>query len=460
MPESSNERDSRRSERRVDPVTSLPRLAAALADIARSAHALKDSRCLGVVDFNVLRDAALFRLTHEADTRLRADITRRLMGALRPQDRLYSAGRWEWLIVLEDMPSGAPMTMAMVRLDALFADPLLLFDGNYLSLKISCGGALCPDDGDNPRHLVQSARIAALAASQNGTHYASYEPSMEPTDPTQLQLHTELPRALAGIGGLSLYLQPQVNLANGLCVGCEGLLRWVLPSGERIDPNRTLAAVERLGLRGAFTRWLLQQAMQTQTRLRDEGIDILLSVNLSGNDLLDPELPDLMTQTLETWSLPADCLLLELTETLMIEDTEQVMEVLNRLRAMGFSLSVDDFGTGYASMSYLQRLPVQEVKIDQSFVRQAESSTRDREIIASLIQLAHRLNLIVVAEGIETPQIGAIIGGLGCDRGQGYLYGKGMPVEEFVPWWRSRHERLRAENPGIDSAGADHHESG
>ena len=446
------ERDIRRSERRVDPVTSLPGFSVALADIAHSARALEASRCLGIIDFTVLPDAALFRLTHEADSHLRADITRRLAGALRPQDRLYSAGHWEWLIVLGDLPSSAPMMMAMVRLDTLFADPIPGFDGNFLSLRIVSGGALCPDDGDNPRHLVQSARIAALAAERTGDRYATYAPSMERADPAELQLHAELPRALAGIAGLALYLQPQINLKSGACVGCEGLLRWILPTGEHIDPNRTLAAVERLGLRGTFTRWLLQQAMQAQSRLRDEGIDLLLSVNLSGNDLLDPELPDLIAQSLETWNLPPDCLLLELTETLVIEDTEQVMEVLNRLREMGFSLSVDDFGTGYASMSYLQRLPIQEVKIDQSFVRQAESSARDREIIASLIQLAHRLNLIVVAEGIETAETETILAQLGCDRGQGYLYGKGMPLEEFVGWWRERNGGHRA----ADIRGAPH----
>jgi EAL domain-containing protein (putative c-di-GMP-specific phosphodiesterase class I) len=190
-------------------------------------------------------------------------------------------------------------------------------------------------------------------------------------------------------------------------------------------------------LRIEFTRWLLQQAMQVQSHLRAEGVNVLLSVNLAAHDLLNDELPDLIAQTLTTWELAPECLLFELTETLMIEDTDQVMGVLLRLRKMGFHLSVDDFGTGYASMSYLQRLPVQEVKIDQSFVRYAESSERDREIIASLVQLAHRLDMLVVAEGIETAETAAIVAKLGCDRGQGYLYGKGMPVDEFIPWWHS-----------------------
>jgi EAL domain-containing protein (putative c-di-GMP-specific phosphodiesterase class I) len=429
----------RPDDRRVDPATRLPGLAVALADIARLTQQLDPEHCVGIINLAVLPDPALFRLAPEADRSLRAEVTRRLADALRPQDRLYAAGHWEWLLVLAALPSSVPLMLAMMRLDALFADSLPTSDGSFLMLRVACGGALCPDDGTDPRHLVQSSRIACLAADRTGARYAAYDPAMEKTDHAQLQLHAELPRALSGSPGLSLCLQPQIELRSGRCVGCEALLRWHLPAGEHIPPNHTLAAVERLGLRGTFTRWLLQQAMQIQHRLRAEGIPIVLSVNLSANDLLDAELPDLIAQTLATWELAPECLLFELTETLMIEDTEQVIEVLQNLRQQGFHLSVDDFGTGYASMSYLQRLPVQEVKIDQSFVRYAETSKRDREIIASLAQLAHRLDMVVIAEGVETAEAAAIVAQLGCDRAQGFLYATAMSLEEFIIWWRAHH---------------------
>jgi diguanylate cyclase len=429
----------RPDDRRVDPATRLPGLAVALADIARLTQQLDPEHCVGIINLAVLPDPALFRLAPEADRSLRAEVTRRLAGALRPQDRLYVAGHWEWLLVLTDLPNSVPLMLAMMRLDALFADSLPTLDGSFLTLRVACGGALCPDNGTEPRHLIQSSRIACLTADRTGSRFAAYDPAMEQTDHAQQQLHAELPHALSGAPGLSLCLQPQIELSSGRCVGCEGLLRWHLPGGEHIPPNHTLAAVERLGLRGTFTRWLLQQAMQIQHRLRAENIPIVLSINLSANDLLDAELPDLIAQTLATWELTADCLLLELTETLMIEDTEQVIDVLQNLRKQGFHLSVDDFGTGYASMSYLQRLPVQEVKIDQSFVRYAETSKRDREIIASLAQLAHRLDMVVVAEGVETVEAAEIVAQLGCDRGQGFLYAMAMPLEEFIIWWRAHH---------------------
>jgi EAL domain-containing protein (putative c-di-GMP-specific phosphodiesterase class I) len=426
----------------IDLGTGLPSQPAACEDIARLTQQLDPAHCLGIIDLAVLPDPALLRLTPEVSHNLRVSVTRRIQSALRPQDRLYAVDQWEWLIVLAELPSSAPLMLALIRLDALFAEPVPALDERLL-LRVACGGSLCPDDGTDTRHLVQSARIARLHADRSGSRYAAYAPAMEQGDRVQQQLHAELPRALSGAPGLSLQLQPQIELADGSCRACEGLLRWQLPTGKWISPPHALAVVERLGLRGTFTRWLLQQAMQVQAGLRAEGIQLVLSINLSANDLLDAELPELIEQTLATWELAPDCLLLELTETLMIEDTEEVIGILDRLRRQGFQLSVDDFGTGYASMSYLQRLPVQEVKIDQSFVLHAASSERDREIIASVVQLAHRLGMLVVAEGVETAAAAEIVGRLGCDRGQGYFYARAMPLDDFIAWWRDHQSRLR-----------------
>lgn len=424
-------------QRVVDHVTGLPRLPAARVDIAQQAKQLAPRRCIGIISFAILPDPTLFRLAPEADRSLRVEITRQLANALRPQDKLYAADHWEWLIILPDLPSGAPLLLGMMKFEALFAHPLPFGVDSFMVLRVVCGGALLPDDGEDPRHLIQSSRIACLSAKRAGSGHATFDPAMEHIDKAQQQLLVELPRALTGAPGLALYLQPQIDLSDGSCIGCEALLRWQSQSGEQIPPDRTLAAVEHLGLRSTFNRWMLQQAIQSQHRLQAENIAVILSINLSANDLLDPELLDLITQTLATWEVSPESLLFELTETQMIEDTEQVIDVLRSMRNLGFQLSVDDFGTGYASMSYLQRLPVQEVKIDQSFVRHAEASARDREIIASIVQLAHRLGMLVVAEGVETAETSAIVAQLGCDRAQGHLYAPAMPLEEFIDWWRS-----------------------
>lgn len=430
-------------EQHIDPVTGLPRYAVALGDLTRGMLAAQEKqRCLGVVDFVVLPDAELLRLAPVADRALRQEITRRLAAALRPQDRLYAAEHWEWVAVLADLPSRAPLLFAMIKLIKLFSAPFVASDGSLLSLQVACGSAGFPDDGDDSRHLVQSARIARLHAERSEVRHTAYDPAMERIDTTQRRLHAELPHALSGGPGLALHIQPQIDLASGACVGGEALLRWTLPDGTQVPPPQTMAAVERLGLRRTFTRWLLQQAIQIQHHLRAAGILIVLSVNLTASDLLDDELPELARQTIATWDIDPACLLFELTESMMIEDTEQVLGVLHQLRQLGLALSVDDFGTGYASMSYLKRLPVQEVKIDQMFVRQIETSAPDREIADSVVQLAHRLGMIVVAEGVETVAAAAILTQLGCDRGQGYLYAKALPLEDFVAWQRARQASL------------------
>lgn len=426
-------------EQLIEPVSGLPRFAVALSEIAHGVQTAREvQRCLGIVDFVVLPDAELLRLAPEADRALRREISRLLAAALRPQDRIYAAEHWEWLIVLSDLPSRAPLLFAMIKLLKLFAAPLGVGDGCLLSLQAACGSAGYPDDGDDARHLVQSARIARLNAERSELRHTAYDPSMEHIDTTQRCLHAALPRALLGAGGLALHIQPQIEFATGACVGGEALLRWTLPDGMSVPPNQTMAAVERLGLRRSFTRWLLQQAVQIQHRLREEEIAIVLSVNLTASDLLDAELPELVRQTIATWDIDPACLLLELTENMMIEDTAQVLDVLHTLRQLGLELSVDDFGTGYASMSYLKRLPVQEVKIDQMFVRHIETSDEDREIADSIVQLAHRLGMVVVAEGVETDAAAAILARLGCDRGQGYLYSKALPLEDFIAWHRAR----------------------
>lgn len=222
----------RLEQRRIDLGTGLPNLAVAWEDIAHLSQSLDVTHCLGIIDVAILPDPVLLRLSPEASRDLRLEITRRLESALRPQDHLYALEHWEWLVVLGNLPSSAPLMLALIKLDALFAEPVRALDESRLLLRVACGGALCPDNGTEARHLVQSARIACLRADRSGSRYATYSPEMEQSDKVQQQLHTELPHALSGAPGLSLYLQPQIDLADGGCRACEALLRWQLPTGE------------------------------------------------------------------------------------------------------------------------------------------------------------------------------------------------------------------------------------
>ncbi|MBN8443773.1 MAG: EAL domain-containing protein [Thauera sp.] len=415
----------------------LPRLRQALADLARSAQEVDPARCQGLIVFGLAREAALLRLAPEAVARLSMQITERLRAALRPADRLYALGEWEWLIVLPNLPSSAPVHLAMLKFRRVFYQPPLAIGGVEVGLNAVCGASLSPEHGDDPLHLVQSARIAALTACRSGDWVAVYDPAMEQDSVQQSSLIAELQRDLAE-NALALYLQPQVDVATGRCTHAEALLRWRRHNGDWVQPPLTIATIERGGLRHAFNRWLFQAAAVTLAQLRDAGVETGLSINITANDLLDPEMPDLVAQALALWHLPAERLCLEITETVAVEESQEVADVLHRLRSQGVRLAIDDFGTGYAGMSYLQQLPVQEVKIDRRFVTPIADSMREREIIRSITSLAHSMGLRIVAEGVETQAVMDWLGELGCTAAQGYLHSRALPLPEFIAWWEAR----------------------
>jgi EAL domain-containing protein (putative c-di-GMP-specific phosphodiesterase class I) len=421
----------------VDLPAALPRLRQALTDLTRLAHAADPARCQGLVVFSLLREPVLLRLAPEAVARLSTQITERLRAALRPADRLYLLGEWEWLILLPNLPSSAPVHLAMLKFRRVFYQPPLTIGGVEVGLNAVCGAALSPEQGDDPLHLVQSARIAALTACRTGEWVALYDPGMEQESVQQQNLVAELHQAIAE-NLISLYLQPQIDIATGRCTHAEALLRWQRHNGEWVQPPLTMATVERGGLRHAFNRWLFQTAAATLAQLRDAGVPVDLSVNITANDLLDPEMPDLVAQALLLWHLPPQRLSLEITETVAVEESQQVNDVLRRLRSLGVLLSIDDFGTGYSGMTYLQQLPVQEVKIDRRFVAPIADSSRDREIIRSITGLAKSLGLRIVAEGVETEAVMALLGELGCTAAQGYLHSRARPLPDFIAWWKAR----------------------
>ena len=426
---------SRQSDR-IDQVTGLPRMPTALAELCGLIRENQPDRQLGIISLAVVTDPLLFRQSADALRRIRLEISQQIGQLLRPQDRIYAISSREWVIPLPNLLSSAVLMLAMIRLrDGLAALPGRV-DNPHFQPRIAFGSAQWPDDSSDPLFLLQSARIARLIAEQGGADIQTYNPAMESTGNEEHGLLDELRQALNNNQGLALYLQPQINIANGQCTGAEALLRWQRSSGEWIAPPRILDAIDRLGMRQTFNRWLLHQATQIQLQLAEQGIDIVLSINLSANDLLDVELPDMIGQVLATWDIAPDRILLEITETIMVDESWQVLDVLNRMRKLGLHLSIDDFGAGYAGLSYLQRLPVQEVKIDQMFVRQAAESEKAREIITSIIQLATKLNMSVIAEGVETTEILGILSALGCRFAQGYLFSKALPMPAFIDWWQ------------------------
>ena len=418
----------------IDPITGLPRQIKALSDLTTQLRHHSSERTLGVIAMALTPSPALYRQSGDTLHRLRLDISRRVQELLRPQDGLYMLNQREWLIILPNLLSPAALTLAMLRLRDALADQ----SAALRAPRIVQGSAQAPDDGHDALFLLQSARIARLAAEQDKVDFLAYHPALEENSGNDGELLQELRQALIDHRDIALHLQPQIDLASGHCVGAEALLRWQSANGEWVPPPQILDAIDRLGMRQTFNRWLFLQVAQIQSHLASQGVEIVLSFNLSGNDLLDPALPDLIAQALGTWEVAPERVVLEITETTMVEESWQVMATLNRLRDLGLRLSIDDFGTGYAGMSYLQRLPVNEVKIDQMFVRQLPDSERAREIVTSILQLANRLGLRVIAEGVETEEIKALLEQLGCSHAQGFLFAHALPVDEFAGWWLYR----------------------
>jgi EAL domain-containing protein (putative c-di-GMP-specific phosphodiesterase class I) len=344
------------------------------------------------------------------------------------------------LIVLPDLASAAVLTLAMLKFEQVFNEAPLEIDGIELPVRVVCGAAISPDHGRDAFHLLQSACIAGLVAGRSDSGSQVYSLSMEERSPSLASLERDLRDTFTGGNELELYLQPKVHVASGECRSAEALLRWRNSAGQWVAPPVVVSLIDRLGMRHRFNRWLFQRAAQILHGLRMEGLEVDISINLSATDLYDAEVPDLISQALSTWDVSPQRLCLEITETSMIEDVagDSVSAVLGRLRQLGLSLSIDDFGTGFSGMSRLKSLAVQEVKIDRSFVIDLPTSSRDREIAASIIDLSHRLGVEVTAEGVENEHTATLLAEMGCDHIQGFLYSKALPVDHFVAWMRTR----------------------
>ena len=413
----------------------LPRLSAALSDIAlleKEKHGCE----IGLLICTVHPDTAFFRLSPESSLRLWQEISNRLSGLLRHDDRLYEAGHWEWLIVMPCLRSSASLTMGMIRIEEALRQNQLTIDGIRLHLRVSCGASIFSNAGEDALYGIQSARIACLHAERNETWSALFDPQMEELDQRLKDFDGELKLAFLGESALQLFLQPQVDAKTWQCVGAEALLRWRRENGEWVPPMELIAAIDRLGLRQKFSRWLFLAAARICNRLTQEGWALRLSINVSANVLLDREAPDMLLLSMETWNVEPKQLRMEITETSMVQENECVADVLKRFRQLGITFSIDDFGTGFSGMSYLKNLQVDEVKIDQSFVNNMVHSRRDRDITESIIRLAHRLKLTVVAEGVENQETANLLTQLDCDLLQGYLFARPIPLDQFCAWYR------------------------
>ena len=365
---------------------------------------------------------------------------------VRGEDLVARLGGDEFAVLLRHGDTALAHAVAL-RISNAFDEPLTL-EEHTVDMNAGIGMACWPQHAGDADALLSRAEIAMYAAKRRTQGPLMYDPSIDAASTLTLSLLTELRRAVEH-RELRLYLQPKLVLDSGRVGGAEALVRWQHTTRGLLPPADFIPFAEQTGFVRTLTIWVFEEAARQWLALRNEGLSLVLSVNLSTRDLLDPELPQKFDALLVGHRVPAEAFCLEITESAIMDDPQRALGTLNKLSALGFKLSIDDFGTGYSSLAYLKRLPVDELKIDKSFVLGMVDDLDDAKIVRSTIDLAHNLGLTVVAEGVENAKVWDALRALECDEAQGYHMGRPMPAADFLAWstaWTASHRPPAAAN--------------
>ncbi len=384
-------------------------------------------------------------LGHEMGDVLLQQIARRLEEPLRDDDTIARIGGDRFAVLLPQAGIEPARAMARLLVTAL-AKPFEL-QGLSLRVDVSIGIALYPDHGLDAVSLLQHGDVAMYVAKRTHIQVALYDPEKDLSSVRHLTLRGELQQAVDK-DHLVLHYQPKIFAASNRAFGVEALVRWNHPQHGRVFPDEFIPLAESTGLIKPITRWVMRAAVAQCAEWQRQGLLVSLSVNCSARNLMEDDLPQAIDAILREHGLPPHRLTLEITETSLIEDPERALQVATYLHSQGVCMSIDDFGTGYSSLDYLRKLPVQELKIDKSFVMNMDENESDEKLVLSIIDLAHNLGLKAVAEGVETEAVWQRIRSLGCDVGQGYYFARPMPAEALSEWLRTSDWRLKQREAG------------
>jgi diguanylate cyclase (GGDEF)-like protein len=375
-------------------------------------------------------------LGHASGDELLKQVGIRLRDSLRESDTVARLGGDEFGVLLPKVLDSAAAVAVARKLRTTLEEPFTIH-GLALQMEASIGIALYPDHGTNVQSLLQRADVAMYVAKEHPAGCEVYSRERDAYSPDRLTLLTELRRAIDR-GQLVLHYQPKVDLRTGEIHGVEALVRWKHPERGMVPPDEFIPPAQKTGVIGPLTMFVLDEALRQCRNWALQGLELCVAVNLSTRNLLDVHLPDTVGELLSRWEVPPSLLELEITESTILADPIRAMQILSRLDEMGVRLAIDDFGTGYSSLAYLKRLPVDELKIDKSFILGMEESENDAVIVRSTIDLGRNLGLRVVAEGVETSTAWNRLASLGCDIAQGYYLSRPIPAGELTEWVRAR----------------------
>jgi diguanylate cyclase (GGDEF)-like protein len=443
--------DLQRSEQQVrrlayyDALTGLPnrvlftdQLSRALAHAERNRHRVA-TMFVDLDNFKRVNDT----LGHRAGDQLLREAAARLSAVLRGHDSVARGapgdadstiarlGGDEFIVLLTDVAQAQDAARAARRLVDTLAEPFVI-DGTEIFCGGSVGVSIYPEDGGDVDTLLMNADTAMYRAKARGRGaYQLYDKAMNERALDHLRMETRLRRALER-NEFALHYQPRIDVASGCLVGAEALIRWLHPERGLLLPAEFIPLVEDAGLVIPIGEWAIETACRQSAAWHRQGLrTVPVAVNLASTHLREKGLPALVARALQRHGVPARCLEIEVTESILLADPELAVRIALELNEMGVQLSLDDFGTGYSSMGYLKRLPLAALKIDRSFVRDLDSDPEDEAIVSAIIALARALKLRVVAEGVETPAQLALLKAMRCDEYQGFLNSQAIEAEAF-----------------------------
>jgi diguanylate cyclase (GGDEF)-like protein len=382
-------------------------------------------------------------LGHHHGDLLLIEVAQRLHSSIRVNDIVARLGGDEFAVLLSDVADPSIGERAADRIIQAINSPFVV-DGVILDIEVSIGIATATP-GDDVATVMRHADTAMYAAKEHRLGHARFDPSQANETAARLTLLGDLRRALDSDSELTLHYQPKVAVDTGQLLGAEALARWQHPTRGPISPGEFVPVLESTSLIHRFTAHVLDMALAQTREWLDAGHRVPVAVNVSTRCLLDATFADTVTNALRNANVPGDMLCIEITENTVMADPERAIEVLRQVRLLGVKTAIDDFGTGYSSMAYLKILPVDEIKVDRSFVRDMATDRSNYVLVESAVDLGHNLGLTVVAEGVEDEPVVAALNDVGCDIAQGYHYARPMPPAHFA-------EFLTRHQPAAESA--------